>query len=959
MADDPNKSDKPVNGQVPKDLLDILMQQNQLLNERTAKYDQYTDKYEELLGKDRSAADIQLERRDEYEIGRQNRINEQSSHQIGTFAKLSNINQITTTMSGKTSHMVGARGSADINIPTEVLERRIQQAMESASVKSRTLSGYAGMATEEGLAAGGQELLPQIGGDLQEAARLKAIIRAQKQKGLSTEKIYRGSEELIESAEGKIRGRQMEMRVGELAKSGDIGSESKEFEGFIQATEKAKTALEAWQNATNDVIQSEEELTKAKEDAVKAEKELLNIKADAGKAERKALEDKLKAAEEEVEIQEELNKARKAELSTSKQTLDTAQTSVRESELRTQAAKKQTDDRISGGRQALQAVSSVVGAIGGIGIDDEIKEMKLKTFFAGTANEQFFRKEKALQGDMTALYEEASTQAFVEEFTRKMGDREGARATANNIIGVGGALLDTAEGAAKGGLLGGPKGAIIGGVKSFLTSAPNVVRNITAQVEGLPQGMTKQEAYAAARGMAKQISAIPGYVRQKAFDQAMTARDLSIGLGGGSVNMQQDLTSVDTLDKFADVGVDRTRAVQLAGMARQIGATAFAGTSPAELARRAGEVEMKTKIMGAEQYMGSMAQLAQVGAGQGDLETIMKNAVAAGMDNAKNVQQMVQATLMMSSNLAKSGLGAKGVGGMAGASIQRLVGQGVNRDIAAQAVSAAAGFQQGLSTEVGADLGTVFEMEQLMNIAPNMSDAQRMKAASLSQPELQALMGMDKDKRTKELDAMGLDYLSKDQLQKMARVDKASYAFKLDAHILGNQDYAKDMQHMLAGEEEKVSKDFKAIFSRLSGGARFGATVTAGVTGVEEDAKDVTGAVDRTKKTQAKNEVENLKEALKGFGNNMNTFVESTNAVMTLLKDNLKAGEAKKRVGEAAEGMLPPKSITDFKTGSKNLLEATNKMLGKMGLDEHSATPPLNMKDIKDPGVVKGTGTKW
>lgn len=879
MSDDVNKSNKPVNGvQVPKALADVLRGREDIAQELFAK-----------------GQEDRLEK-----------VNNIYAHQVGTFGKESNIERLTTTMSGSSHHMVASRQANELTLPTEVLEQKIAKLTEMASIQSRTLSGHVGAATGVELSSAAGELPNEIAASMDEASRLKAVLRTQKQKGMSTEKIYRGAEEVIESAEAKADKYQQQSRVKELAASGGLGSKEKELDGFIEATNKAKAALEAYQKAVDDNI-------KVQESGTNQEKQ-----------------------------------AQQQKLEQRRQELQAAQRGVREGELRHQAATG-GPNKFDMWRQGAAAGGSIVNSIGAIGIDDEIKEMKLKTYFAGTANQQFFRKESAVNGDMTALYEEAATQKFVSAFTAKMGGREDLRTTGVNVAKGIGTITDAAESFLTGD---GVKGAIA----NAGAGGADLFRSMIAQAEGLPQGTTKVDADAAARGMAKQISAIPGYIRQKTFDQAMAARDLSIGLGGSAVNMQSDLTDTSVLDEFAGVGIRGGKAAQITSMARQIGS--LNGASASDLAIRAGEVEMNTKIMSAEQYMGGMAQLAGVGAGQGDMETIMKNAVAAGMDNAKNVQQMVSATLAMSSNLAKSGLGGAGVGSMVGASIQKLTASGVDKNIAAQAVSAAANFQSGLSTDVSADLGTVFEMEQLQSIAPGMNTAQIMRAASLEQTDIQSLMKMGDKDRASKLDAIGLDYLSKDQLQKMARVDKASYAYKLDAHILGNQDYAKDMQHILAGEEQKVSKSFKANWSRLSG-TMFGASITAGTAGVEQDAEDVSGALDKPRVTGAKNELESISEVLSGFKGSMDSFVESTNKLMEEFKTNLKPAEAQRRVAESAEKMMSPGSIKSFEKGARDLEKATNKMLEKMGLDEHTPTPPTqgqNSKNVWSGGGRGGRG---
>jgi hypothetical protein len=136
---------------------------------------------------------------------------------------------------------------------------------------------------------------------------------------------------------------------------------------------------------------------------------------------------------------------------------------------------------------------------------------------------------------------------------------------------------------------------------------------------------------------------------------------------------------------------------------------------------RAGKAE-QAGVMSADQYMQTAGMMANVGGGAADLESIMAKAVAMGMDNAKNIQQMVAATTQLASGSAAIGIST--VGGAESAltdTIASLQKGGMNKNMAtAVAANSISSFNQNLKSKGNlGDLMLRAEIDSLYNFDPN------------------------------------------------------------------------------------------------------------------------------------------------------------------------------------------------------------------------------------------------
>ena len=168
MADDkPNKSDKEVNGKMPKHLDEAFAQREYLtsyeylsgkddlkkLHDRLAEYEKQQGKetpggqaYQGIaenigfLEQDIGALDKSYADRE----------NARLANVIAIYTKTANVNQRTTTLSGRQRFFKEAKGSAERFTPTETIEANIQRGIQGVSELGTEIAGRArGIGAEE------------------------------------------------------------------------------------------------------------------------------------------------------------------------------------------------------------------------------------------------------------------------------------------------------------------------------------------------------------------------------------------------------------------------------------------------------------------------------------------------------------------------------------------------------------------------------------------------------------------------------------------------------------------------------------------------------------------------------------------------------------------------------------------------------------------------------------------
>lgn len=930
MSDDVNKSNKPVNGKAPKHLREAFESRDYNVSyENLSSKEDYTklsDKLEALeqartLAQNPNDLQSVVENigyvesdMEALEASYAQRYNEQLASSITTYSKARNVNERTTTMSSQQRFFRQARSSEDKYVPTEVLERRIQSGIDEASSLGSEIAGRSrGLGTEDTIPDSLRQKASRMQQIQEEVALNKRLLKVQSREGLSTEKRQYSASDTLNRAGGILSQDKLSKEVA----SGTYGNLAEETDKLAEMFTKLQDSLERFEAASENATDAQGNLT------------------------------------------EEYKQASKD--------LDTAQKQTEHQRRVVGEVGRQYGGGTTIGERVTENFGEfrrIVRAGYGIDIDDKMSEMRLKGAMGQRGIDQYNRVQSAvIGGDARSLLRETSGQEFVEQFSDLMRSRSTRRALADTTMmapdAVGG-IIDSFAGGMKGrgkGVGGIAKG-LVKGVKGLsagvVAGGFEMARGYSQVGRGIPQTMTALEASRTAEQYANVLNEVPAQGMQAVMDQAMLAGEMTVGAGSMAQATEQTLLDGYWMKNFASkAGLSPSKLAQLTQQSvRQIGGTE-SGTS---VALRAGQIE-QSRMMRADEFINMSGQLSNVGGGSGDLEEIMKSAVAAGMDNAKNIQQMAQATIQMSGELAKSGVAGTGAAGnLVAGSVQSLRAMGVNQNIATSTAMAAMDFQRKTSSDIGMDIGTVHEFSRIRSIAPGASLPQQMRMASLTQGQMEAIMKGGKE----EADKFGLgsvfDSVGKDGFKRLAAADRGAQAYKLDAHILANESFRNDMKLMEEGRYDETSEDFKAVFSTNTG------TLVQGqaVAGREAQKKGIPNNASGFREKRLQQAAEYQTEQFQyGAGDDVNKTLGAIATALQALSDNLKPQDAEQRVQEGARDMEEVGPIVEagdtFQDAAGVFSKAVNEFNKKLKATDMGETQvEFNMREGNKQGTRRG-----
>jgi len=616
---------------------------------------------------------------------------------LDTYSKSSNINRRTTTMSGQQAYRSAAKNSGGLFRPTNSIEADIQSDIEAASALGTGLADEA-RALQPG--AGTDSIRERAGGLSQIEARIaqnKALLKIQGREGLSTEKLTNRGEDLDRDVGEFLKRKKIETKIN----SGDVKSYDEEM-GSLNAKREARSSAQADYE--------------------------------------KAIETGASGIED---FAEKLHKANEA--------LDE----------QTRVVKGMSDKGGGGGgifgkyagvaqfaQMGFQAIGAVAGAANTIAVEQDITQMNNRGQFAKMGNAIYDKADAAVRGHSV----DAMLDVLGDSFTKQYGDANkgftnvakgieaGSNVGASVLGGIGkGAAIGGAAGLAVAGI-GAVPGAIGGAVIGGVTALANSLTAVTNVAYGNEGAASSINSYTASKQLSAEERHIRAQQMQAFYNQGLGTFQSTMGLGSGS-QVQSQLMSGDMLKGLAANGISPEMSVALSGMLGQAGSMSeVGGIDMIRGAGRAGQLGQ----MGREEYIGAASRLVAAGGANSDLEDIIASATTKGMDNSKNISQMVDATLGMSSGLASIGVGGtSAVSSMLGGASQFLVDQGVNKNLS---VGAAAQGMQDYNkniTDTGFNLGNILERGGLRNMKGlrGASTEQMNNIAGMSLEQIGVLQG--------------------------------------------------------------------------------------------------------------------------------------------------------------------------------------------------------------------------
>lgn len=404
-----------------------------------------------------------------------------------------------------------------------------------------------------------------------------------------------------------------------------------------------------------------------------------------------------------------------------------------------------------------------------MGVVSQQREMSTTTGYADIVNRQFEDVLNASGGDMSA-FRRLSTGQYDAAIAR--AGQLGGRARTSVGMSAG---ADVLKGA---GVVAGE----YGGIKN-LFDAGNAVQRSGAAIAmyGVGSAIKTQDAAMNLTGSEIALDSFNRYMAledasKKIFDKSTQAYRNTAegnmmatrGAGGARGELFDQLNDPIQRRHLAKLGISTQQMQSLYQQGTSQMGAAFSGVNAKSIIDRAAELQ-KAGYMNAEDYMSSVGKLTETGGGKGDMENILKNAVAAGMDSSRNIQAMVGSIQGLSMQSALLGIsttaGATEAVSLAyqSAGIQALpVGM---RDIAA------GGMANKLSQSMkdsSLNLYNIAEMSVITKLMPDKSLAQRLALQKLDMTQLN-MIGKDK----KAAEAMGFGFLHDDPdlLQKIKKAE--------------------------------------------------------------------------------------------------------------------------------------------------------------------------------------------
>lgn len=352
---------------------------------------------------------------------------------------------------------------------------------------------------------------------------------------------------------------------------------------------------------------------------------------------------------------------------------------------------RKQSDAGGGGRGGISPTMQIASAVGiglqaagaayrEIAVNTPLQKLQQRAGFADIANTRFNDVFAATQGDMAAqrraqhyAYNVGSMQSTFDAAQIAAGMEAGGAAVNLGVTGVK-AYQNTLS--AKGLLSSGA--TVAEGIQQAAPDAANALITANKFKEGIQAREGALAKFQAMRQLDDSRNQISDFINQTVMDQNRGLTMASRGLGGSTrTTLQDTLMQPSTVTELANLGVNLQDTSRLVGA----GQHALGGGLRAGDIKRGAELAQRGTLSSGDEYLQMRGALSNVGGNAKDMESLLKNAVANGMDNSKNIKQMVDSTATLAQSSAAAGVsGVVGANVMMGGALGAMANTGLGID---------------------------------------------------------------------------------------------------------------------------------------------------------------------------------------------------------------------------------------------------------------------------------------
>jgi len=302
-----------------------------------------------------------------------------------------------------------------------------------------------------------------------------------------------------------------------------------------------------------------------------------------------------------------------------------------------------------GGAAMIEAMGNAAQLYRSQAVGVPMREQGAKAGIANLALSRYNKQYAATQGDMASYYEIVQDAGGAEAFGKEMGKRGQISNRAEKVLEGGEALLgvwNIVNGGESSQTLAKTAKLFSGGVKAGGAVLKAVNEDDVTGAETKLEAILTKDQYNSA------IAAMRSQGGQALYDQSMSAANISIG-AGDSKALETKLSSIGGMQDALTRG--NLSPKDFMQVTAQVGQSVYgANHDRGEIAIRAGEMQKK-RAMTTDQFTQAMGIQSAAGGSLGGLESTLKRAVAAGVNDSKLLVEFAQLSANLNQSLTDAG----------------------------------------------------------------------------------------------------------------------------------------------------------------------------------------------------------------------------------------------------------------------------------------------------------------